>query len=33
MPITRAVRRVMDEGIPARDAVHELLQRDPKAER
>ncbi len=33
MPITRAVCRVMDEGIPARDAVHELLQRDPKAER
>ena len=33
MPITRAVCRVMDEGIPARDAVQELLQRDPKAER
>jgi glycerol-3-phosphate dehydrogenase (NAD(P)+) len=33
MPITRAVCRVMDERIPARDAVQELLQRDPKAER
>jgi len=33
MPITRAVCRVMDQGIPARDAVDELLQRDPKAER
>ena len=32
MPITRAVCRVMDENIPARDAVQELLQRDPKAE-
>ncbi|MEO7729092.1 MAG: NAD(P)H-dependent glycerol-3-phosphate dehydrogenase [Burkholderiales bacterium] len=33
MPITRAVSRVMDERVPARDAVQELLQRDPKAER
>ncbi len=33
MPITRAVCRVMDENIPARDAVQELLQRDPKPER
>ena len=33
MPITRAVCRVMDEGISARDAVQELLQRDPKSER
>jgi len=33
MPITRAVRRVMDERIPALAAVQELLQRDPKAER
>jgi glycerol-3-phosphate dehydrogenase (NAD(P)+) len=32
MPITRAVCRVMDENIPARDAVQELLQRDPKPE-
>ncbi len=32
MPITRAVCRVMDGSIPARDAVQELLQRDPKAE-
>jgi glycerol-3-phosphate dehydrogenase (NAD(P)+) len=32
MPITRAVCRVMDESIPARDAVQELLQRDPRAE-
>lgn len=33
MPITRAVCRVMDENIPAYDAVQELLQRDPKPER
>jgi len=33
MPITRAVRRVMDERVPALAAVQELLQRDPKAER
>lgn len=33
MPITRAVCRVMDGGIPARDAVQELLQRDPRPER
>ena len=33
MPITRAVCRVMDERIPAMDAVQELLQRDPKSER
>jgi glycerol-3-phosphate dehydrogenase (NAD(P)+) len=32
MPITHAVCREMDENIPARDAVHELLQRDPKPE-
>jgi glycerol-3-phosphate dehydrogenase (NAD(P)+) len=32
MPITRAVCRVIDEGVPARDAVQELLRRDPKAE-
>ncbi|MBI4190046.1 MAG: NAD(P)-dependent glycerol-3-phosphate dehydrogenase [Betaproteobacteria bacterium] len=32
MPITRAVCRVMDEGIPPAVAVRELLQRDPKAE-
>lgn len=32
MPITRAVCRVMDENIPARDAVQELLRRDPKPE-
>ena len=32
MPITRAVCRVLDENVPARDAVRELLQRDPKAE-
>jgi glycerol-3-phosphate dehydrogenase (NAD(P)+) len=32
MPITRAVCRVMDENVSARDAVQELLQRDPKAE-
>lgn len=32
MPITRAVCRVMDESIPARDAVQELLQRDPRSE-
>jgi glycerol-3-phosphate dehydrogenase (NAD(P)+) len=32
MPITRAVCRVIEEAIPARDAVQELLQRDPKAE-
>ncbi len=33
MPITRAVCRVMDERIPAMDAVQELLRRDPKSER
>ena len=32
MPITRAVCRVMDEGIPPLDAVQELLRRDPRAE-
>ena len=32
MPITRAVCRVLDENVPARDAVRDLLQRDPKAE-
>jgi glycerol-3-phosphate dehydrogenase (NAD(P)+) len=32
MPITQAVCRVMDNNVPARDAVQELLQRDPKAE-
>ncbi len=32
MPITRAVCRVLDEKVAARDAVQELLQRDPKAE-
>ena len=32
MPITRAVCRVMAERIPARDAVQELLQRDPRSE-
>jgi glycerol-3-phosphate dehydrogenase (NAD(P)+) len=32
MPITRAVCRVMDEGVSPRDAVQELLRRDPKAE-
>ena len=33
MPITQAVCRVLDEGVSASDAVQELLQRDPKAER
>jgi glycerol-3-phosphate dehydrogenase (NAD(P)+) len=33
MPITHAVCRVIDDGIPARDAVQELLQRDPRSER
>ena len=32
MPITRAVCRVIDENVSAREAVQELLQRDPKAE-
>jgi len=32
MPIVRAVCRVLDGKTPARDAVQELLQRDPKAE-
>lgn len=32
MPITRAVCRVLDEPHAARAAVHELLQREPKAE-
>ncbi len=32
MPITRAVCRVLDENVPARDAVEELLRRDSKPE-
>ena len=32
MPITRAVCRVLDDNVPAREAVQELLRRDPKAE-
>lgn len=32
MPITRAVCRVLDGQVAARDAVQELLRRDPKAE-
>jgi glycerol-3-phosphate dehydrogenase (NAD(P)+) len=32
LPITRAVCRVMDEKVPARAAVQELLDRDPKSE-
>ena len=32
MPIARAVCRVMDEDVPARAAVQDLLQRDPKPE-
>jgi glycerol-3-phosphate dehydrogenase (NAD(P)+) len=32
MPITRAVCRIIDGAVPARDAVQELLRRDPKAE-
>ena len=32
LPITRAVCRVMDENVPAHEAVQELLQRDPKPE-
>lgn len=32
MPITRAVCRVLDENVPARAAVEELLRRDPKHE-
>ena len=32
MPLTQAVCRVMDEGVPAREAVGELLKREPKAE-
>jgi glycerol-3-phosphate dehydrogenase (NAD(P)+) len=32
MPITRAVCRVIDEGVPPRDAVQDLLQRDPRPE-
>lgn len=32
MPITRAVCRVLDEGVPAREAVQELLRRDPRSE-
>jgi len=33
MPITSAVCRIMDDAIPARTVVQELLQRDPKPER
>jgi glycerol-3-phosphate dehydrogenase (NAD(P)+) len=32
MPITRAVCRVLDEHVPAADAVRELLLRDPRPE-
>lgn len=32
MPITRAVCQVLDEGIAPRDAVQDLLQREPKPE-
>lgn len=32
MPITRAVQRVMFEGLPPRQALEELLAREPKAE-
>ena len=32
MPITRAVQRVMFEGLPPRQALEELLSREPKAE-
>ena len=32
MPITRAVCRVLDGNVSAREAVQELLSRDPKAE-
>ncbi|HYN28222.1 MAG TPA: glycerol-3-phosphate dehydrogenase, partial [Burkholderiales bacterium] len=32
MPITRAVCRVLDGEASARDAVEELLQREPKPE-
>ena len=32
LPITRAVCRVLDDGIPPLDAVQELLRRDPRAE-
>jgi glycerol-3-phosphate dehydrogenase (NAD(P)+) len=32
MPITSAVCRVIDEHVSAREAVQELLRRDPKAE-
>ena len=32
MPITRAVCSVLDQSLSAREAVQELLRRDPKAE-
>ena len=32
MPITREVQRVMFEGVPPRQAMQELLAREPKAE-
>jgi glycerol-3-phosphate dehydrogenase (NAD(P)+) len=32
MPIASAVARVLHEGLPARDAVRALMERDPKAE-
>jgi len=32
MPITRAVCRVLDGHVAARDAVEELMQREPKPE-
>ena len=32
MPITRVVQRVMFEGLPPRQALEELLAREPKSE-
>jgi glycerol-3-phosphate dehydrogenase (NAD(P)+) len=32
MPIATAVARVLYEGLSPRDAVRELMERDPKAE-
>jgi glycerol-3-phosphate dehydrogenase len=32
MPIAAAVARVLYDGLPPRDAVRALMERDPKAE-
>ena len=33
MPIAEAIARVLDEGLPVREAVEGLLKREPRPER